>query len=66
MTSQNETRRAGVRDRASQEFRLATEHREDIRNALSLQLAFLARRLGAIDPATLAVVASLAFGEVAR
>ena len=32
----------------------------------SLQLAFVARRVGAIDPATLATIASLCFGSAAR
>ena len=33
---------------------------------ISRQAAFLARRLGALDPATLATIATLVFGEVTK
>ena len=58
-----ETRPRGGADRASGSFRLATEHAENTRPALPLQLAYLGRRIGAIDPATLSTLAAICFGE---
>jgi hypothetical protein len=46
----------GDADRASGWFRLETERRDDTLNQLTPQLAFLARLLGACDPALLAAV----------
>jgi len=59
----DEARPRGGADRASGSFRLATERADDTRSPLPLQLAFIARRIGALDPATLATLAVLAFGE---
>ena len=44
----------------------ATNTPETTPPALTLQLSFIARRIGAMDPATVSAIASLAFGEVAR
>ncbi len=44
-------------------FRLLTNTVEDSRSPLPLQLAFLSRRVGMVDPAALATLAVLAFGE---
>jgi hypothetical protein len=54
--------------RASKLFCLPTERLEVTQSSLTFQVAFLARRLGALDSATLATIASLAFStlEAAR
>lgn len=57
-----ETRPREGAGRASELFRFATNAREDTSTPLSLQLFYLARRLGAVDPATLSTLAALAFG----
>lgn len=51
-------------DRAPKTFCLVAERLEDSRNALHLQIHFVACRVGSIDPATLAALASVALGEV--
>ena len=50
--------------RASNGFCFSAERFEDTQNALALQIAYLSRRAGILDPATLAAIAALAFGEV--
>ena len=59
----DEARQRGGANRASGSFRLLTNADENNRSPLPLQLYYLSRRLGMIDPATLAALAILAFGE---
>ena len=66
MPEKAETRPHKGADRASKLHRLAACTSENKPSPNYLQLAYIARRVGTMDPATLAAIASICFGEVAQ
>ena len=66
MTENKKARRRGNASRASEVICSTTNTPDFTPPAFALQAAYIARRVGTMDPATLAALAALAFGEAGR